>query len=84
MENLSDEPVHDAIPDNIANQHMRRKKDIFDSLLNQIMTDLYIPFKSQVSMLDVLICIFYSKNNLLETHTYNRVCTLCLSNYIKK
>ncbi|XP_061184764.1 uncharacterized protein LOC133192771 [Saccostrea echinata] len=47
MANLSDKPVHDAVPDNIAKLHLTRKKAIFDDLLNEIVADLYIPFKTQ-------------------------------------
>lgn len=47
MTSLSDKPVHHAIPENVNNLHRTRKQDIFESLLGEILKDLYIPFKSR-------------------------------------
>jgi hypothetical protein len=48
MTSLDDQPVHNNLPDNINNLHMKRKREVFHLLMDEIVGDLYIPFKSKV------------------------------------
>lgn len=57
MTSLSDKPVHHAIPENVSNLHRTRKQEFFQSLLGEILKDLYNPFKYQVGINVSVSCV---------------------------
>ena len=50
MAELHDAPIHELIPDNIRFLHNESKTEIYDGIMDEIITELFIPYEMQVCM----------------------------------
>lgn len=49
MNNIDDKPVHSAIPENIGFLHQKRRQEVFDTVMDEIVSELFMPFEEKVS-----------------------------------
>lgn len=59
MQNLNDIPVHDCIPPNVRMVHMERRNDIFNKVMDLVMTRIFMPPLKQ----DTEVCFIWKKVN---------------------
>jgi hypothetical protein len=50
MNEMDDTPVHLSIPKNIGFLHQKRRQDVFDKVMDEVVAELFIPFEEQVSI----------------------------------